>query len=100
MVVFFHRASATGLVTDLVQQMAHGWYRGWHACVARLDLMTAAIPSVSRKFRVSMTNRAAARERVRRIPDWPADGLVTAHEAAIQSGEKEVLRYAVTWLMR
>ena len=99
-VVFFHRGSATVLVTDLVQQIPKGWYRGWRAVVARFDLMTADIPSVPRKFRMATTDRSAARDGVRRILDWPADRLVMAHGAPIQSGGKEALRNAFGWLMR
>jgi hypothetical protein len=99
-VVFFHRVSATVLVTDLVQQIPRGWYRGWRAVVARLDLMTADKPSVPRKFRMATTDKSAAREGVRRILDWPADSLVMAHGAPIQSGGKEALRSAFGWLMR
>lgn len=99
-VVFFHRASRTVLVTDLVQQMPLGWYRGWRAVVARLDLMTAAIPSVPRKFRIATTGKAEARDSVRRILAWPADRLVMAHGAPLQTGGKEALRQAFGWLMR
>ncbi len=99
-VVFFHRESATVLVTDLVQQIPQGWYRGWRAVVARLDLITAAKPSVPRKFRMATKDQAAARYGVRRILEWPADSLVMAHGAPIQSGGKEALRNAFGWLMR
>ena len=43
-VVFFHRPSGTALFTDLLQQFPPGWFRGWRAIVARLDLMTAPNP--------------------------------------------------------
>ena len=99
-VVFFHRESATALVTDLVQQIPQGWYRGWRAVVARLDLMTAAMPSVPRKFRMATTNKLAARDGVRRILEWPVDSLVMAHGAPIQSGGKAALQNAFRWLMR
>jgi len=99
-VVFFHRGSATVLVTDLVQQIPKGWYRGWRAVVARFDLMTADIPSVPRKFRLATTDKSAARDGVKRILDWPADRLVMAHGAPIQSGGKEALRNAFGWLLR
>ncbi len=99
-VVFFHRRSATVLVTDLVQQIPQGWYRGWRAVVARLDLLTAARPSVPRKFRMATTDRSAAREGIRRILEWPAEGLVMAHGAPIPSGGSEALRNAFGWLMR
>jgi len=50
-VVFFHRASRTVLITDLIQQFSPGWFTGWRGIVARLDLMTGPRPEVPRKFR-------------------------------------------------
>ena len=99
-VVFFHRASGTVLVTDLVQQIPKGWYHGWRAVVARLDLMTAAVPSVPRKFRFSTTDKATARDCVQRILEWPAGRLVMAHGAPMQAGGKDALRRAFGWLLR
>ena len=99
-VVFFHRPSATVLVTDLVQQIPQGWYRGWRAVVARLDLMTAPVPSVPRKFRMATKDKAASQDAVRRILEWPAESLVMAHGTPLRSGGKEALRHAFQWLMR
>lgn len=99
-VVFFHRQSATVLVTDLVQQIPRDWYRGWRAVVARLDLMTAPVPSVPRKFRMATTDRVATRSAIERILEWPADRLVMAHGTPLPSGGKEALRQAFAWLMR
>lgn len=98
-VVFFHRESATVLVTDLVQQIPQGWYRGWRAIVARLDLMTAPVPSVPRKFRMATTDKAAARMDVERILEWPSLRLVMAHGAPMPSGGKEALQNAFSWLI-
>ncbi|WP_318173649.1 DUF4336 domain-containing protein [Pseudosulfitobacter pseudonitzschiae] len=98
-VVFFHRPSATVLVTDLVQQIPQGWYRGWRAVVARLDLMTAPVPSVPRKFRMATTDKTASRDAVRRILEWPAERLVMAHGAPLGSGGQQALRHAFRWLM-
>ena len=47
-VVFFHHPSRTALFTDLIQQFRPGWFKGWRAIVARLDLMVAPEPSVPR----------------------------------------------------
>ena len=98
--VFHHRDSATVLVTDLVQQIPKGWYRGWRAAVARLDLMTASRPSVPRKFRMATTDRSAACADVARILEWPSDRLVMAHGAPLPSGGQEALRQAFKWLLR
>lgn len=99
-VVFFHRASSCVLVTDLVQQIPRGWYRGWRAVVARLDLMTSPVPSVPRKFRVATTDKAAAREAVERILDWPCERLVMAHGAPVEAGGRKMLEAAFEWLGR
>lgn len=72
-VVFFHRASRTVLFTDLVQHFRRGWFKGWRALVARLDLMVAAEPSVPRKFRAAFTDRAVARAAIQRVLAWPAE---------------------------
>jgi hypothetical protein len=99
-VVFFHRESATVLVTDLVQQIPQGWYRGWRAVVARLDLMTAPVPSVPRKFRMATRDKAAARDGIERVLEWPSVRLVMAHGTPISSGGNDALRQAFDWLMR
>lgn len=99
-VVFHHRVSGAVLVTDLVQQIPRGWFRGWRAIVARLDLMTAASPSVPRKFRMATTDKVAMRASVKRILEWPADRLVMAHGAPLTSGGQQALRQAFAWLLR
>lgn len=99
-VVFFHRPSATVLVTDLVQHIPQDWYHGWRAVVARLDLMTASVPSVPRKFRMATTDKAAAQEAVERILDWPADQFVMAHGTPVETGGRAILQRAFGWLVR
>lgn len=99
-VVFFHRPSATVLITDLVQHLPSDWYRGWRGIVARLDRMTAAEPSVPRKFRLATTNRRAARAAVDRILAWPAERLVMAHGPPVEANASDVLRRAFGWLVR
>ena len=99
-VVFFHRASATAIVTDWVQHIPRGWYHGWRAVVARLDLMSAREPSVPRKFRLATTDRIAARQAVQRILAWDAERLVFAHGPALPAGGAAALRRAFAWLTR
>lgn len=97
-VVFFHRQSATVLVTDLIQQFRPGWFTGWRALVARLDLMTAEEPSVPRKFRVAFVDRQAARAAVQRIHAWPVERVVMAHGPPVETGGREVVARAFRWL--
>lgn len=97
-VVFFHRQSGTAIFADLIQQFPRGWFRGWRALVARLDLMTAAEPAAPRKFRVAFTDRRAAREPLRRILDWPTEKVIMAHGPPITGDGKAFLRRAFRWL--
>lgn len=98
-VVFFHRATSTTLVTDLVQQIPRGWFKGWRAAVAKLDLMTAPTPSVPRKFRLATTDRPAFRTAIRRILEWPTEKLIIAHGAPVKRDGKDVLHNAFDWLV-
>ena len=97
-VVLFHRKSKTAIFTDLIQQFPHGWFRGWRALVARLDLMVAAEPTVPRKFRVAFTDRRAARQSLRRILMWPTDKVIIAHGPLITNDGQAFLRRAFRWL--
>lgn len=97
-VVFFHRQSGTAIFTDLIQQFPRGWFKGWRALIARLDLMTAAEPTVPRKFRVAFTDRNVAREPLRRILAWPTEQVIVAHGPPITTGGQAFLRRAFRWL--
>ncbi len=96
--VFFHRRSATVLFTDLIQHFEPGWFSGWRALVARLDLMSAPAPEVPRKFRVTFVDRRAARAALGRILDWPIDTLVMAHGAPVHGTGKAAVVHAFRWL--
>lgn len=97
-VVFFHRRSGTVLFTDLIQQFPPGWFRGWRALIARLDLMTEPEPTVPRKFRAAFTDRRAARAALQRILEWPADRVVMAHGVPVERAGRAFIARAFRWL--
>ena len=97
-VVFFHRRSGTVLFCDLLQRLPRGWYSGWRAVVARLDLMTAPSPAVPRKFRLAFSDRRAARRAVDRVLAWPVEAVVIAHGEPIRKDGGAALREAFRWL--
>lgn len=98
--VFFHRRSRTVIFTDLIQHFDAGWFTGWRALVARLDLLTAPEPTVPRKFRLAFRDRAIAREALGRILAWPADKLLMAHGAPIEEDGRALVARAFRWLLR
>lgn len=97
-VVFFHRKSGTVLFTDLVQQFRPGWFKGWRAIVARLDLMTGGEPAVPRKFRLAFTDRRAARATLQTILAWPAENVLMAHGEPVLGTGREFIHRAFQWL--
>lgn len=99
-VVFFHRASRTAIFTDLIQQFEPGWFKGWRAVAARMDLMTAPRPTVPRKFRMAFRDRSAARSALDRILAWPVEALLAAHAPPIRQGGHDAIAHAFEWLLR
>ena len=99
-VVFFHRQSGTAIFTDLIQQFPRGWFNGWRAMVARLDLMTAAEPEVPRKFRMAFTDRNAARQSLQHILTWPTEKVIVDHGPPITKNGQAFIRRAFRWLAK
>lgn len=97
-VVFFHRRSGSVLFTDLIQQFQPGWFTGWRALVARLDLMVAAEASVPRKFRAAFVDRGAARAALRRILEWPSSKVLMAHGVPVEHDAQAFIARAFGWL--
>lgn len=98
-VVLFHHASATTIFTDLLQQFTPGWFSGWRALVARMDLMVTDEPVVPRKFRLAFTDRRAARVAIARVLAWPTAKVLIAHGAPVTADGQAVLRRAFRWLI-
>ena len=90
----------TAIFCDLLQQFPPGWFRGWRALVARLDLMTGEKPRVPRKFRLAFTDRLAAREAIERVLSWPAERVLVAHGSPVFKDGQAFLARAFAWLMR
>lgn len=96
--VFFHKKSGTVIFTDLIQQFPPGWFSGWRAIIAKLDLMTGEAPAVPRKFRMAFTGRRAARAAVSEILSWPIEKVLLAHGTPVRENGKEAVARAFRWL--
>lgn len=99
-VVFFHRASRTVIFADLFQHFERGWFTGWRALAAKLDLLTAPEPAVPRKFRLAFTDRRAARRSLEIVMRWPAERLLAAHAAPVEQNGRAAVSRAFEWLSR
>ncbi len=98
-VVFFHRKSRTAIFTDLIQHFEPGWFAGWRARIAEIDLMTAPEPAVPRKFRLTFLDRSVARAALHRILAWPIEKILMAHAAPVESDGRAFIARAFAWLL-
>ena len=97
-VVFFHRASSTCLVCDLVQRHDPAHQTGWKGWLMRLDGLVGADGSTPREWRASFIPRTRARRALKTALAWNPDKLVIAHGEWAPSNSADVLRRALSWL--
>ena len=98
-VAFFHRKSGALILTDLIQHFSPGWFTGWRAVIARVDLMTSRAPEVPRKFRYAFIDRRAARAALRRILAWPVTKVLMAHAPPVETDGAAFVARAFRWLL-
>lgn len=97
-VVFFHRASRTAIVTDLVQRFDPAAVHGWRGWLMRLDGVVGQGGSTPRDWRLSFVDRRAARRAKATLLGWDPQQVVIAHGACVREGGREVLERALRWL--
>lgn len=97
-VFFFHAASRTLLVEDLIQ--VHERRPGHPLRNALIALGGVAAPrgGVARDIRLTFRDRAAARRSIRRILEWDFDQLVVAHGPVITRAGRRRVEEAFSWL--
>lgn len=96
--VFFHRASRTALVCDLVQRFDPRSLSGWKGLVMRLDGLVGPDGSTPREWRASWWNRRAGRRALRTALAWSPERLVIAHGMLPEGDGREALAHGLRWL--
>jgi len=96
-VAFFHRASKTALVADLIQQFPQGWFTGWRGWVAKRAGIVAPRAGAPIDLRATFTNRKALRQAVKRMLDWEPERLVMAHGKLVEQDAAAFIRAAFAW---
>lgn len=98
-VVFFHRASGTLILTDLIFNLQEVKNRRTRWV---LKLMRAwGRPRQSRMWRWLTKDRAAAAASVQRMLEWPIERVYLAHGEPLEGPDVvEELREALTWMLR
>ncbi len=97
-VVFFHRASRTAIVTDLVQRFDPDAIHGWRGWLMRLDGLVGPDGSTPREWRLSFLGRRAARHAKSTLLSWNAERVVIAHGECVHERGRDVLERALSWI--
>lgn len=101
-VVFFHRPSRTAIFADLIQALddaflKHNW-SWWQRPLASLGGITAAEPGAPRDMRLTFLDRGAARPARAKALSWDCERVILAHGECRQSGGRDFVRRALSWL--
>lgn len=97
-VVFFHRASHTTIICDLIQRHTLDKEPGWKGKLMQLDGLVGEQGSTPREWRVSFLRRGPARVARQKVLDWRPSRLLIAHGECAQTGATDIIRKALSWI--
>lgn len=97
-VLFFHRASRTCLVGDLIQKFDPTQVKWWQRWILAADGLLGPRGSAPREWRLSFVHRKAARKAVRRAIAWEPERVVIAHGTWVRDHGAAALREGFGWL--
>lgn len=97
-VAFFHRASRTAIIGDLVQRHPESTMSGWRGMLMRLDSLVGEHGSTPREWRASFLRRGPARTARDKVLGWKAERLLIAHGECSQSRATTILASALGWI--
>lgn len=97
-VVFFHRASSTAIICDLIQRHAEEQMSGWRGMLMKLDSLVGERGSTPREWRASFIRRRLTRNARQKVLDWKPSRLLIAHGECAQTGATEIIEEALSWI--
>jgi hypothetical protein len=97
-VVFFHRASRSVIVTDLVQKFDPASLHGWRGALMKLDGLVGPDGSTPREWRLSFWNRPAGRAALRKALAWNPQRMIIAHGEWVRENGSAALAHSLRWL--
>ena len=97
-IAFFHRASSTAIIGDLIQRHSKSKMSGWKGLLMRLDGLVGEHGSTPREWRASFLQRSPARTARRKVLGWNPERLLIAHGECAHTGAAEIIATALTWI--
>ena len=97
-VVFFHRASRTAILGDLIQRFPESSATGFKGLMMRLGHIVGPHGSTPGDWRLSFLFREPARAARRRVLDWKPERLLIAHGDCATTGASAIIAAALSWI--
>lgn len=97
-VAFFHRASQTAIICDLIQRHPKSRMSGWKGMLMKLDGLVGEHGSTPREWRASFLRRVPARAARNRVLGWKAERLLIAHGECAQEDATKIIASALSWM--
>ncbi len=97
-VVFFHRASRTAIIGDLIQRFPEASVSGWKGLVMKLGGLVGEHGGTPPDWRSSFLRHGPARAALKKVLEWNPERLLIAHGTCAQSGAREIIASALRWI--
>jgi len=97
-VTFFHRASRTAIICDLIQRHTPATMTGWKGMLMRLDSLVGEHGSTPREWRASFLRRGKARSARAKVLGWKPERLLIAHGECAKTGATAIIEKALRWI--
>ena len=97
-VAFFHRASRTAIMGDLIQRFSDQHLSGWKGMVMRFSGLAGECGSTPRDWRTSFLRHRPARAALRKVLEWNPERLLIAHGACAQTRAAGIIAAALSWI--
>lgn len=97
-VAFFHRASRTAIIGDLIQRFPEESISGWKGLVMRLGGLVGERGGTPGDWRASFLRRAPIRAALHTVLAWNPERLLIAHGSCAQTGATDIIAAALSWI--
>lgn len=97
-VAFFHRASRTAIICDLIQRHPEETMTGWKGMLMRIDSLVGEHGSTPREWRASFLKRGQARVARQQVLGWNPERLLIAHGDCAKTNATSIIENALSWI--
>jgi hypothetical protein len=97
-IAFFHRASRTAIIGDLIQRHSESTFSGWKGMVMRICGLVGPQGGTPPDWRASFLRHAEARAARDKVLGWNAERLLIAHGECAQRGANNLIAAALSWI--